>query len=177
MHYFLIIKFIQLLHQNKNNTIYSTPSSVSINPFSTISTIKPESQDNIHTTTTNTPLFHSTSSPTQNELPLFLPGNSKVYVKTWGCSHNTSDSEYMAGLLAEKGYIVTSDEKEKHESDIWLLNSCTVKGPSETTFLNDIKKGQGDGKKVVLAGCVPQGSKNQGWNGLSVVGVSKSSFF
>ena len=28
-----------------------------------------------------------------------LPGKAKVYVKTYGCSHNISDSEYMAGLL------------------------------------------------------------------------------
>ena len=25
---------------------------------------------------------------------------AKVYVKTWGCAHNSSDSEYMAGQLA-----------------------------------------------------------------------------
>ena len=28
-----------------------------------------------------------------------LPGKAKVFVKTYGCSHNISDSEYMAGLL------------------------------------------------------------------------------
>jgi len=30
-----------------------------------------------------------------------------VYVKTWGCSHNSSDGEYMAGLLATSGYTIT----------------------------------------------------------------------
>ena len=29
-----------------------------------------------------------------------LPGVGKVWLKTWGCSHNVSDSEYMAGQLA-----------------------------------------------------------------------------
>lgn len=36
-----------------------------------------------------------------------LPGTQSVYVKTWGCSHNNSDSEYMAGQLAAYGYTVT----------------------------------------------------------------------
>lgn len=33
-----------------------------------------------------------------------LPGRARIWVKTWGCAHNTSDSEYMAGQLAEYGY-------------------------------------------------------------------------
>ena len=51
--------------------------------------------------------------------------NSAIYVKTWGCTHNSSDSEYMAGLLKQAGYNVIIDDKKKHEADCWLLNSCT----------------------------------------------------
>lgn len=36
----------------------------------------------------------------------FVPGTQSVYLKTWGCSHNNSDGEYMAGLLAAGGYNV-----------------------------------------------------------------------
>ena len=36
-----------------------------------------------------------------------IPGTQKIYVKTWGCSHNNSDSEYMAGQLASFGYKIT----------------------------------------------------------------------
>ncbi len=36
----------------------------------------------------------------------FVPGTQSVYIKTWGCSHNNSDGEYMAGLLAEGGYTI-----------------------------------------------------------------------
>ena len=39
----------------------------------------------------------------------FIPGTGSVYVKTWGCSHNNSDGEYMSGLLAAGGYVVTGD--------------------------------------------------------------------
>lgn len=36
-----------------------------------------------------------------------IPGTATVYVKTWGCTHNSSDSEYMAGQLAAYGYNLT----------------------------------------------------------------------
>ncbi|KAI9333664.1 hypothetical protein BDR26DRAFT_840175 [Obelidium mucronatum] len=117
--------------------------------------------------------------------PHFLPGNAKVWVKTMGCSHNVSDGEYMAGLLSSQGYSVLFEDSKKDQADLWLLNSCTVKGPSELTFINDIKKGMDAGKKVVVAGCVPQASgtvggsigrgkgKGREWDGLSVVGVQQ----
>lgn len=37
----------------------------------------------------------------------FIPGTQSIYIKTWGCSHNNSDGEYMAGLLAADGYTIT----------------------------------------------------------------------
>ena len=37
----------------------------------------------------------------------FIPGTQSIYIKTWGCSHNNSDGEYMAGLLASNGYTIT----------------------------------------------------------------------
>ncbi|KAH6559805.1 hypothetical protein BASA50_000107 [Batrachochytrium salamandrivorans] len=104
----------------------------------------------------------------------FLPGLASVFVKTWGCSHNNSDGEYMAGLLAAEGYNVILDHSRADEADLWVLNSCTVKGPSQQTFVNDIDKGRLAGKKVVVAGCVPQASPSgSGWQGLSVVGVQQ----
>ncbi len=33
-----------------------------------------------------------------------VPGAASVWVKTYGCSHNTSDGEYMAGMLSAFGY-------------------------------------------------------------------------
>ncbi|KAJ3248046.1 hypothetical protein HDU78_002139 [Chytriomyces hyalinus] len=121
----------------------------------------------------------------QTESDLFLPGQAKVWVKTWGCGHNVSDGEYMAGLLSSHGYSVVFEDAKKEDADLWLLNSCTVKGPSELSFINDIKRGQGAGKKVVVAGCVPQASgtvggsigrgkgKGREWDNLSVVGVQQ----
>ncbi|XP_039482958.1 threonylcarbamoyladenosine tRNA methylthiotransferase [Drosophila santomea] len=99
-----------------------------------------------------------------------IPGTQKVFVKTWGCAHNNSDSEYMAGQLAAYGYKLSG----KEEADLWLLNSCTVKNPSEDTFRNEIESGMRNGKHVVVAGCVPQGApKSDYLNGLSVIGVQQ----
>ncbi|CAG9805860.1 unnamed protein product [Chironomus riparius] len=101
-----------------------------------------------------------------------ISGTQTIYVKTWGCSHNNSDSEYMAGQLVKFGYSLTN---QKDKADLWLLNSCTVKNPSEDTFRNDIQSGLNVGKKVVVAGCVPQGgaSKQEYMKGLSIVGVNQ----
>lgn len=101
-----------------------------------------------------------------------IPGTQRIYVKTWGCTHNNSDSEYMAGQLAAYGYKITTNDALN--SDLWLLNSCTVKNPAEDGFRNEIKKAQQLGKYVVLAGCVPQGQpRSEYMKGLSVVGVQQ----
>ena len=42
-----------------------------------------------------------------------IPGTQKVYVKTWGCAHNNSDSEYMAGQLAAYGYGITGNDRTR----------------------------------------------------------------
>uniref|UniRef100_A0A670ICN9 tRNA-t(6)A37 methylthiotransferase n=1 Tax=Podarcis muralis TaxID=64176 RepID=A0A670ICN9_PODMU len=100
-----------------------------------------------------------------------IPGVQKIWIRTWGCSHNSSDGEYMAGQLAAYGYRITDNAAE---ADLWLLNSCTVKSPAEDHFRNSIKKAQEEKKKVVLAGCVPQAQPRQDYlQGLSIIGVQQ----
>ena len=58
-------------------------------------------------------------------------------------------------------------------ADLWLLNSCTVKNPSEDNFRNAVKKAQELDKHLVVAGCVPQGQpRHQIIKGISVIGVT-----
>lgn len=109
--------------------------------------------------------------PEPTILSSIIPGTQKIYVKTWGCTHNNSDSEYMAGQLAAYGYQLTDD---KLDADLWLLNSCTVKTPAEDHFRNEIEYGRKNGKHIVVAGCVPQGApKSSFLKGLSMVGVQQ----
>jgi threonylcarbamoyladenosine tRNA methylthiotransferase CDKAL1 len=100
-----------------------------------------------------------------------VPGTQKVYVKTQGCSHNISDGEFMMGLLSEYGYSLV-DKME--ESDACLFNSCTVKNPSQDTFLFNVEKARKMGKAVVVSGCVPQGDRNlKELDDVSILGVTQ----
>lgn len=100
-----------------------------------------------------------------------VPGTQKIYVRTQGCSHNMSDGEFMMGLLAEYGYTMV-DKLE--DSDACLFNSCTVKNPSQDTFLFNVEKARNMGKAVVVSGCVPQGDRNlKELESISIVGVTQ----
>jgi threonylcarbamoyladenosine tRNA methylthiotransferase CDKAL1 len=98
-----------------------------------------------------------------------VPGTQKVFLRTWGCSHNNSDGEYMAGQLASFGYQITQN---RDEADLWLLNSCTVKNPSEQSFTKEINLAKAAGKKVVLAGCVSQAQPTD-FVDYSIIGVQQ----
>ncbi len=54
----------------------------------------------IRNTAQNSFFFQQREPDDQLAAESFVPGTGRVYVKTWGCAHNSSDSEYMAGQLA-----------------------------------------------------------------------------
>ncbi|KFH11662.1 radical SAM methylthiotransferase, MiaB/RimO family protein, partial [Toxoplasma gondii VAND] len=68
----------------------------------------------------------------------FQPGKrQRIFVKTFGCAHNQSDSEYMMGLLDAAGYTFVS---RMEDADVCLINSCTVKSPSEFALYSVIQE-------------------------------------
>ena len=102
-----------------------------------------------------------------------VPGTSAIWVKTFGCSHNTSDAEFMSGQLYEYGYTLLSDD-ERDQAKLWLINSCTVKGPSQQAVGNLIKKARELDIAVVVSGCVPQGQKDAAeLKDVSLLGVTQ----
>ncbi|OAY23750.1 threonylcarbamoyladenosine tRNA methylthiotransferase [Manihot esculenta] len=108
-----------------------------------------------------------------SQIPLStkIPGTQTIYIKTFGCSHNQSDSEYMAGQLSSFGYALT--DLPEH-ADLWLVNTCTVKSPSQSAMDTLLAKGKSAKKPLVVAGCVPQGSRNlKELEGVSIVGVQQ----
>ncbi|XP_007020083.2 PREDICTED: threonylcarbamoyladenosine tRNA methylthiotransferase [Theobroma cacao] len=112
-----------------------------------------------------------TNDPLTPLLPPKIPGTQTIYIKTFGCSHNQSDSEYMAGQLSAFGYAI-SDNPE--EGDLWLINTCTVKSPSQSAMNTLITKCKSAKKPLVVAGCVPQGSRDlKELEGVSIVGVQQ----
>ncbi|MBR9691066.1 radical SAM protein, partial [Candidatus Woesearchaeota archaeon] len=96
-----------------------------------------------------------------------------VYIKTFGCSQNVSDSERMAGVLESEGYEIVSNGDE---ADVVVINSCTVKNEAETKLYREIIKHKD--KKIVVAGCVAQADtelKDFNLKDYSIVGTSQTS--
>ncbi|XP_038843987.1 threonylcarbamoyladenosine tRNA methylthiotransferase-like [Salvelinus namaycush] len=71
-----------------------------------------------------------------------IPGMQKIWMRTWGCSHNNSDGEYMAGQLAASGYRMTGRNHPSNppshvsltaltapvQPGIWLLSGRPMAG-------------------------------------------------
>jgi len=81
----------------------------------------------------------------------------KIHIKTFGCSANQADSEAMAGLLIRAGHEIISSDSG---ADIVIVNSCTVKSPTEHKVLKYIKKLKQANKKTIVAGCLPQAGQH-----------------
>ncbi len=83
--------------------------------------------------------------------------NPTYYILTMGCQLNENDSEKIAGMLEEMGYI----ETEAYENaDIVLFNTCCVRENAEERLfgkIGEIKKNK-ETKKQILAigGCMMQ---------------------
>ncbi|MEM7010062.1 MAG: tRNA (N6-isopentenyl adenosine(37)-C2)-methylthiotransferase MiaB [Verrucomicrobiota bacterium] len=58
-----------------------------------------------------------------------------VYIKTYGCQMNVRDSEQVAQMFVERGYTVSSDEKE---ADVVLVNTCSVRDQAEQKALGNM---------------------------------------
>ena len=77
------------------------------------------------------------------------------------------------GMLQQYGYRIVP-EAEREAADLWLINSCTVKNPSEEHMATDLKRGRALGKSLVVAGCVSQAQPNLApLADLSIVGVQQ----
>jgi len=79
--------------------------------------------------------------------------NCKVYIETYGCSANQSESEMIAGIL-EGNEIKIVDSSEL--ADIIVVNTCIVKKSTETKILYRIKQLELSKKGLVIAGCMPE---------------------
>jgi len=76
----------------------------------------------------------------------------KLYFETYGCALNKGDSEAMMGLVESRGHkVVWSLE----EADIIVINTCTVKTPTEHRMMRRLKELERLGKSVVVTGCLP----------------------
>lgn len=75
----------------------------------------------------------------------------KIRIETYGCTLNQADSDIMAGLLKSEGHTLASGEDE---SDIIIVNTCTVKGTTENKIMEKLKKLTRENKKIIVSGCL-----------------------
>ncbi len=54
--------------------------------------------------------------------------NKKIYIETYGCQMNLSDTEIVSAILADNGYDIST---QPEGSDVILLNTCSVRENAE----------------------------------------------
>jgi tRNA-2-methylthio-N6-dimethylallyladenosine synthase len=68
-----------------------------------------------------TQVLEKTAKPT-----LIKPKN--LYIESYGCAMNFADSEVVASILTENGYVTTNDETL---ADVILINTCSIRENAE----------------------------------------------
>jgi len=79
-----------------------------------------------------------------------------IYIETYGCQMNASDSELMLGVLARHGYVRTHDPAA---ADVMLVNTCAVRDHAEQRVLGrmgELKRHKRPGDVLGVVGCMAQ---------------------
>jgi tRNA-2-methylthio-N6-dimethylallyladenosine synthase len=80
----------------------------------------------------------------------------KVYLETFGCQMNVSDSERVASSLVSKGFEIAPDE---NSADVILLNTCSVREKAEQklyTRVGRVRSSHNKKPMIGVMGCVAQ---------------------
>ena len=80
----------------------------------------------------------------------------RVYIETYGCQMNVSDSELMFGVLSRAGYVRTEDPAT---ADVLLVNTCAVRDHAEQRVLGrmgELKRYKRPGTVLGVVGCMAQ---------------------
>jgi tRNA-2-methylthio-N6-dimethylallyladenosine synthase len=104
----------------------------------------------------------------QGEALLLEPtkGNNngrKLYIESYGCAMNFSDSEIVASILSEKGFETTSDYTT---ADVIFINTCSIRENAEQRVRNrlrdfSISKVKNPGLVVGVLGCMAERLKSK----------------
>jgi len=87
----------------------------------------------------------------------------KLYIESYGCQMNFSDSEIVASILSKNGYNTTSS---LDDADLVLVNTCSIREKAEQTVrkrlekFNAVKK-QNQHMKVGVLGCMAERLKHK----------------
>ncbi|NPA67158.1 MAG: tRNA (N6-isopentenyl adenosine(37)-C2)-methylthiotransferase MiaB [Chlorobi bacterium] len=91
------------------------------------------------------------------------PDAPKLYVETYGCQMNVSDSEVVNSVMIDAGYALTDDV---NEADVIFINTCAVRDNAEQRIrnrlqaLNALKKKK-KGLIIGMLGCMAERLKEK----------------
>ena len=98
-------------------------------------------------------------------LTIHKKGNSrKLFIESYGCQMNFSDSEIVASILAKEGFNTT---QKLEEADLVLVNTCSIRDKAEQTVrkrlekYNAVKRDLNPKMKVGVLGCMAERLKEQ----------------
>ncbi len=82
----------------------------------------------------------------------------KLYLESYGCAMNFSDSEIIASIMSDVGYSTTKDETE---ADLILVNTCSIREKAEQRVrnrLNEFKRYKRKNRQLVVGmlGCMAE---------------------
>lgn len=87
----------------------------------------------------------------------------KLYIESYGCQMNFSDSEIVASIMKENGYDTTSDFEQ---ADVIFLNTCSIRDKAEQTVrkrlsqFNTLKRNKPE-LMVGVLGCMAERLKEK----------------
>jgi len=93
-----------------------------------------------------------------------LSTSKKLYLESYGCQMNFSDSEIVASILTTEGFTTT---KNIEEADLVFVNTCSIREKAEQTVrnrlkvYNAIKKKQNPEMIVGVLGCMAERLKEK----------------
>jgi len=98
------------------------------------------------------------------ELSQIKDSNKKMYIESYGCQMNFSDSEIVASILTKEGFSTTPNIED---ADVVFVNTCSIREKAEQTVrnrlkvYNAIKKKQNPKMLVGVLGCMAERLKDK----------------
>lgn len=87
---------------------------------------------------------------------------AKAVIETYGCTLNRADSDIIEGMLKSEGIDVESKKyAESDNADYVIINTCTVKRPTEQRILDRIRKIYAGKVKLIITGCMASANKDK----------------
>ena len=99
---------------------------------------------------------------TTNATPPII-NTRKLYIESYGCAMNFSDSEIIASIMHEHGFVNTTDELD---ADVIFLNTCAIRDNAETRIrerLKHLRMNKRSNKDLIIGvlGCMAERLKDK----------------